>query len=578
MKFIKKIQIKNKGNFFKKNIFLLITVFFTVVFLVGIMISENFVTENNRKINDITNGENEYFYIISEKMINEVVSQIKSIVMIDEVDWIFRDFQADSYYRTIASLVHGRLKNIYELNPNIDSIYLYSKYRDEVVTNQGTVFYKVFQDFSWKEEYLNSNKTEFKIYFRENAKSENVLTFLYNIKSEKSRDGCVVINVDIEKSISVMKSSGAFVIAQEGSDEIICMKNDGNFPVSKELIKIKSDSGIVKVSGQYYSISKKASQFGKYYYAHIRLLSDYRKDITIIFIRISIILIFIMLIFMYIAFKISDIMYKPVKELSEFIENPDSQRTKKYLENDINTKKIAEKLFSVVYRNELLCRELNEMMDNFNYAHLKALQWQINPHFIFNTLNLLYLMSKDSGAENKNVSSGIVSLSKLMRYSLNTNPMVVPLSDELESVAEYVKIMSLRLGDSFDFEIISEERFYKSPVIKMCIQPILENSFRHGIKNLNKRGVIKVIISEENTCLKIEITDNGYGISEEKLHQLREKLEGKFELTEAHIGLQNVNNRLKILYGDNYSIKIESKESYGTKVTIKCPEKIEIKH
>lgn len=572
MSFLRKLQIKDKGNFFIKNVFLLITLFLVIVIFAGMMISEKNISENEQKIKDRVGRECEYLSTASEEMINVVVTQIKNIIQFSELNYVFGNMPSDQQYYYVSAEICKKLKNISDLNSNIDSIYLYSKYRDEVHTDSGTILYNIFNDKSWLQEYLNSPKTEFKIYFRNNGKGKTMLTFLYHVKSGEYTDGCVVVNVDMLQYLSVMKKDGFSVITKSDTNEIIFMtKKEEGYEVAKDIVKY--DEGVFKILGDYYGISKKKSQYSDFNYVYIQELEDYKSDVINIYIQIILISILLILLFAFIAFKISEVSYKPIKEIGEILENPYSYKSKKYLENDKNTKKIADKIFSVVYTNKMLYRELNDKMDNFNYAQLKALQWQVNPHFIFNTLNMLYLITEDIAGKGNKASLGILSLSKLIRYSLKTEPIMVPLSEELTLVNEYVKIMKTRLENSFDFEIITEERFKDREIIKMCIQPILENAFRYGIKNLEGECKIKIKISEENDCLKIEISDNGHGMSEEKLSEIRQRLKNPPQINEIHIGLLNVNSRMKLLYGENCGIKIESVDGSGTTVTLICPNK-----
>lgn len=565
---------KNKGNFFKKNVFLLITVFLVIILIAGILILRSFISENDRKTLENADRESEHIYIVNEKMIDEIITQMRKLMQLGNLKVLFNPSVSERLYYDSCDETVDYIKNITDINMNLDSVYLYSKYRDEIVTDTGTVEYNIFKDKSWETEYLNSEKDEFKVFFRNGEANKKLFTFLYHTNSGESIDGCIVINVDMQKQLSVSSKNGFSVIGKASANELICTERGKNRELADGILST-GNSGIIRYKNAYYAVSKKASKHADFFYCYIEPLNDYARNIVWIFIKISAILILLLTIFVFLSFWIADLTYKPIKEMSIIMENPDSQEAKEYLQNDENTRKIADKIFSVVYKNEILCRELNEKMEIFNYAQLKALQWQINPHFIFNTLNILYLVTDKIAGKGNKASAGLLSLSKLMRYSLKTEPMVVALYEELEAVNEYVNLMSTRLGDSFDFEIICDENIKSKPVIKMCIQPILENAFRYGIKNLDRRGSIKIEVFEEEKCLKIVISDNGCGIKEEKLAEIIESINKKPEISEAHIGLINANSRLILMYGKEYRVKVESKENIGTKVTIRCPEKIQ---
>lgn len=570
MAFFERLNIKGRGRFFLKNVYLLIIFFLVIVFFVGVMISEKLIFENDKKIEESVMRECEYLSIVSEEMIDVVVTQVKNITLFTELKYIFRDSPSDWYYYESNAQVTTKLRDITDMNPNIDSIYLYSKYRDEVFTDKGTILYDIFTDKSWEKEYLDAKKTEFKIFFRDAQNEKVMLTFLYNFKSDNDMDGCIIVNVDMMEFMSAIQKDGFFVVSTNDNKSFFMTQSDNQREVVRNLIENK-DSGIVKEQGEYYGISKKQSQYGNFIYAYILYLEEYKSGSLIMYIKITLVILILIAMFAFIAFKIAEMMYKPIKEIGEILENPNSYKSKKFLENDVNTKKITDKIFNVVYTNEMLYHELNTKMDNFNYAQLKALQWQINPHFIFNTLNMLYLMTEDIAGKGNEASQGILLLSKLIRYSLKTEPITVPLSEELELVNEYVKIMSARLDGTVDFELIADENIKDKKIIKMCIQPILENAFRYGVKNLKRKGKIEVRITEKEDFIEIEISDNGFGMTEEKLLEIRENLKKQPEISENHIGLLNVNSRLKLLYGEDYGIKIESVLDGGTKVSFKCP-------
>ncbi len=564
--------MKNKnGKFFKKSLYLLIMIFFIIVVAFAIVICKNLISENKQKIKESVNREAEQLYIVNEKIMGEAVTQMKRLMNLDIFSAVYDDSVSERLYYNLCNDAVKYLKNITDVNADIDSIYFFCKNKEEIITNSGTVRYDLFNDKSWEKEYEKMGAEELKAFFRDGANGKKVFTFLYKNASGESSDRSILINIDIENLLSSVSKNGIFAIITNDTNEIISINYEKNRQIAEKIIHL-DESGIVQYEGERYGITTKQSDYGNFSYLYIGIFPEYFGNNIKIFIQMGGILFFLIVFFIFVAFWVANYTYKPIKDLGEIIDSPDLSESRKYLENDENTKKIVDKIFNIVYKNEALCRELNEKMENFNYAQLKALQYQINPHFIFNTLNVLYLLSENHAEKSSNITDGILSFSKIMRYSLKTESMIVPLREELNLANEYINLMAIRLGDTFDFEVICDEELKSRTVIKMCIQPLLENIFRYGIKGLDRRAHIKIEISEAGECLKIEISDNGYGMTDEKLKEIRQSLKKKPKISDVHIGLLNTNSRLVLLYGEEYALKLESSENIGTKVTILCPE------
>ncbi len=226
-------------------------------------------------------------------------------------------------------------------------------------------------------------------------------------------------------------------------------------------------------------------------------------------------------------------------------------------------------------------RRFNEMVENINilldkyekeivlkhHSELKALRMQINPHFLYNTLETINWMARI----NQMPEIGIVtkSLGNLMRTTIS-GPPFVPLEKELASLMDYWSIQKYRCGDRIDLSVAIPESMYQLYVPKLIIQPIVENAIVHGLKEKASDGRIDVYgeITSGKACIYIK--DNGKGISAQKLSTLfKEKDETSDD--HAHIGLSNVDTRLKMDFGENFGLLITSMEGKGTQVVIVIP-------
>jgi two-component system, sensor histidine kinase YesM len=207
-------------------------------------------------------------------------------------------------------------------------------------------------------------------------------------------------------------------------------------------------------------------------------------------------------------------------------------------------------------------------------AELKALQAQINPHFLYNTLNAITWQAADQGASEISILSN--SLGKFFRLSLSNGNEVITLRDEIEHVRSYLNIQRIRYRTKLNYQIEVDEDLLGIPTIKLILQPLVENAIYHGIKQKDAEGLIRITSSKnigENGILivKLCVEDNGYGIEEDKLNSINAGLmEGKSQQKEGY-GIYNVNERIKLYYGEEFGLMFESKFGEWTRATIIIP-------
>jgi len=200
---------------------------------------------------------------------------------------------------------------------------------------------------------------------------------------------------------------------------------------------------------------------------------------------------------------------------------------------------------------------------------LQALQSQINPHFLFNTLNVLSKLAFIEGAEK--TSDLIVSMSNLLRYNLRNLEQPVTLRDEVEHVKEYFIIQQARFRDRIRLEMDIDQSALQQPLPALTLQPIIENAFLHGIERMEKGAVIRLEISQSTAGVRISLSDNGSGMTEEVRKSLLRLESGSDKKRSTGLGTKNVFKRLQLFYGVNGLVDIESELGKGTKVTIRIP-------
>lgn len=260
-----------------------------------------------------------------------------------------------------------------------------------------------------------------------------------------------------------------------------------------------------------------------------------------------------------------------LKEAAERIEIVESD----YLQNCVSfytflANYIAEMGLHTLTKEKLL-KESEEKIKLEQYAkkmQLKTIQAQINPHFLFNTLNTIASMALIENAPT--TEELIYNLSDLLRYSLRNLEEFPKLKDEITNIKRYLFIQALRYSDRISYEINIDESLNEYRIPTMILQPLVENSLVHGLETKKEGGKITInSTSNSKKDIIIEISDNGRGINSSILNLLNNSK----DLSDSGlgIGLQNTDNRLKHYFGRDYGLKIESTLDVGTKVYIRIP-------
>ncbi len=193
---------------------------------------------------------------------------------------------------------------------------------------------------------------------------------------------------------------------------------------------------------------------------------------------------------------------------------------------------------------------------------------QINPHFLYNVLELIRSISLSYQVPE--IASIAVAMGKMYRYNTKGAP-IVPFSEELEMTKAYLEIQKYRFQDKFDIIYNIPEHILSVPVIKIILQPIVENSIQHGIEPSLNRCMLYIGCTIQDNDLCIEIRDDGVGMPPEKLHEMQTLLLDKNYDSTKYVGITNTNARLKLQYGNEYGVSIDSKENDGTIVTLRMP-------
>jgi two-component system sensor histidine kinase YesM len=290
-------------------------------------------------------------------------------------------------------------------------------------------------------------------------------------------------------------------------------------------------------------------------------------------------ILFSILIILYVSHSFSKSVRRIVKTMKNVQEGELSAQVRLDTKDEIsliasNFNKTMEKVNSLMdevkYQMELACAASEKQKE----AEIRSLEAQINPHFLYNTLDSINWMAIDKG-ENE-ISRMLKSLGKILRYSINRSNSIVRIGEEMEWLEQYLYLQKTRFNNSFDSEIDAETAVLDCQIHKLLLQPFIENSIVHGFKRTGSGGILKVTLrlsGEDSVFISIE--DNGVGMSERMLRDLEDYLhsedDGSRFADRVGIGISNACRRIRMYYGSKGKVDIKGREGGGTAVYITVP-------
>ncbi|MBP1990745.1 cache domain-containing sensor histidine kinase [Paenibacillus eucommiae] len=492
-------------------------------------------------------------------------------------------------------LLFRKLK-LTEISRNfVHSVYLYSE-RNQLLVSSSTGLWPMYQfaDHGWLETF-NEKKTAYKEWpFPRKIKlyptDEQGLQLLTLIRTApllySSKTGGIIINIDTERfgrtinNVSNHYIDNIFILDASGT---VLYNNNFNL-INQPISAILPDANIVSSQPNEptfiynnqlkESVSFVNSQYNNWKFISVVPLRLYEEKASYIrhFLLISSLcsIVVSLLLALFLSWK----MFRPIKQIMAVVTQPEdwqesSPGHKKVQLDEI--KYITANVLSAYGEKQELQKELTDRLTLLNKAYAVALQSQINPHFMYNTLESLNWQAlRLTGGENQ-VSEMIVSLSKLLRFSLEGEDNLVPLRAEIENCKHYIDIQMFRYPRKFEVEWQIDNQIDACKIPRLTLQPLLENAIYHGIKPQQGPGKISITGSLEGETVSLQVVDDGMGIDAEQVTKINKELKEKYNLVSQHIGIKNVNQRIKLIFGEQYGLHVASSQGEGTEISITLP-------
>lgn len=523
-----------------------------------------------------------------DTVISEVVQITGQLSLDNDVELFLLPGSEDMLNSTHALAAKKKIKMYSGIFNYIDSIYIFSNKSKYIVTSEGGGSIEEFSDLTWYPNLIERQYEPARMISR--LKENNypyLITYIQPVRLTQMQFlGGIIVNIDVEKLYELVNPSGLSdrekLLIVDDRDNIIFSSDYDQImkKVTKlDFYKVMEDTieagyQIIHEDDHDFIVTKVHSENFKWRYISIVPLStyqEYQDDFDDFYIML---VFFIFLISGVAAVFISLYSYTPVKSILSLLKNPDLYESNFAADNGLRkdeTHEIALNIIRNLYSNQQMQDELGNYLSIINKAQITALQAQISPHFLFNTLENIRWRAIDVCKGDNEVSQIVLNLSEMLRVSLDNKHHIVTIKEEINNTKLYIEILQLRYQDKVTVEWEVDENTLTLPIVKVSLQPIIENAVYHGIKPLREGGIIRINVSKVEEAVIIQISDNGLGMSKEEVDNLNADLREKYILKEGHIGVRNVNQRLKLLLGDDAKIRVRSELNCGTTVTISLP-------
>ncbi len=489
-------------------------------------------------------------------------------------------------------LVLKNFLNTYNLSSStIHSIYLYVEDKEHFMTSsQGQIVNisnNTFYDLQWLDEYKNMDR-EKRIYtsrrwIQKNSYDEpvEVISVYYR---NTYLDGVIVINIDkseygrLLRNMLASTRQSIFLVNDVG--EIVC-ETDQSFQIDvtvnehiSDYIKNNKidtvDEKWIKIAGKNYFINYKYSEFMNIYIVSI-IPINFLFDELIFYILLAILVLLLdLVIIVVLAYSYTKRSFYYIEECINIFSEAEQGNVIEKKVNRINDE-YELLLNNVIYlhlESNRVQLELMEKHHMYEMTEMMALQLQINPHFIFNTLQIMDIEVIQNMGDKSTLHTIIYQLSKVIKYALTTPTVDVTLKEELVYLKAYLEIQSIRFDNNAITYFDIDDSVYSIKVFKMLLQPVLENCFSHGRRGDGQKIVIKIKIIDNGDYIYFSVIDNGRGMSKDNLIKLRHRIN---DSNSKSIGLTNLNRRLLLRYGVDSGLVIRSKIGMGTIVKFVIP-------
>ncbi|MFD0619731.1 sensor histidine kinase [Paenibacillus sp. GCM10027629] len=542
--------------------------------------------------------------IIDEKRISmdTYFNQIKSLVELVAANsntiGLVREQSSDNYERKLyySRETVSLMQNVFNFNPQIKEIGILNK-DGQIIEGVGKAINRSYNFYNqpwfenkkyplFKVEFIGVHPQDYYLYAEDGASARNqkmisaVAPVVDFFKPSEAMNSMVLFNLKVDNLDALLNKP---TLEKTGTLFILDHDNKAVNPVPSHFksslqeiqkLKFENEEGrmTVKIQNKEYAVAYQTSNVTGWKIAAFIPMDEIFSHMSpiqkIIIVTIIIALILVLLTSILLSSKIT----KPLMTLMQKMKRIEQGQLHVVLYDASGTeevKQLSQRIDNMIQSIQQLNQDVYSYRLISKNMELKALQNQINPHFLYNTLQSLKALAVLG--RTKDISNMVTQIGLMLRYAINNMQEVVTIKQELDHVRSYLEIQNFRYPNQFTSEISCDEELLGEPCLKFTLQPIVENIYSHAFEHRNQ-GCFKIEIHPCSQGIQIEISDDGVGIPLEKLEDIRRELldhvEGDYD---GGVGLSNVHQRLIRKYGDQYGVLIESVLNIGTTITIIFP-------
>lgn len=537
------------NSLFVKYIKITFLVLFVPFFIIYIFLVVSFFHTNiTQQMQSLNNASEKISYQF--ELITNHLSAIKSQI---ESDTVFKKYLSKNTDITNVSPQESSYIRNYlltcsqNISGNIHSIYLYSDNNNYVMsTKHSSSDINSFFDLAW---YNDKNYNEYfnvvysPSYYPQTTK--NVLSFVYRLQPDGNPSGTIVFNIDISEFLRNFIDTDINAVLYDEYNDIVYSYND---------LYLDSLTSQKKLKLTYFDSETDIARYSLHF---VKPRSTGFSTFSILAALILMLLVFILAAFI-MSVYLSSFLYSSINRIITNLHN--------VLEGHISTDEeideishISKNMLNIITKSKIYERELEAKALELKGEQIRSMQYQINPHFLFNSLNTINMVAMTT-CDNNDLSTMIILLSDIIENVMDSGTTFVPLHFEIDTTKKYTDLLAITQSHQFDIVWNLPNNLKNYSIPKLIIQPLIENAFEHGIKHLphDVRGLIKINVSETNSEIKIEVSNNGPLIPYNDLKKLNDHLSNSKQFPKKHIGLINTSMRIKLIYGDKYGCSIRN--------------------
>lgn len=568
------MMIKSKSFTIKSKIFFSISIMSSIIILV-LLISTAAIFYNRFIDMEIFSTIHQLDYISKQldSYLTSIDNYSKAIIVDTEIQEkvIKYNYALESFTGIDKMNIKQRINQIIQSIPYIHSVALYAP--DKTLIASTAIYYhsNSTNDITLEESSLRITNYQ---YSNQN-RSDEIMVFSYIRPFYDISTGSLIGYIDIsmpEENISgiyrdnTTDLSRIFITDQDG----IIQSSDG----SAALMEPYENFDQVIISGkEHYKIVNNSILFSSYFSKldwyiinEVDLNTFLQPIYKILAISLGIAFLCILL-SLGISHKLSETITSPIYHLISHIQKVKSGNwvplNREFQDSDIGL--LFVEFNSMIAAQEKLKNDLLKSQKLKNKLSLDLLQQQVNPHFLYNTLDNIYSLAELD--EKETLKDIVMNLSNFYRESLSNGQFYITIKEELEITRAYLLIMQIRYFNKFDFVIDCPEELFNYGCLKLLLQPIVENSIYHGIKEITNPGTVEILVQKKEEQILFTVKDNGVGIRAETLNAI-------WETESDHFGIKNIHQRIQLYYGSNYGLSITNCPDAGCITTITIALKI----